>query len=217
MQEKEMNLPNQSVFFQKQELRKKIKALLKDYCKDKDQIKNDAIKVKKSFLNSKLYKDSEIIFAYSSTNLELSLDEIILEGMRSGKRIALPKSNLSPSMSFYFLDNHIELQKQLVTGAYGIREPRDYLPCADKAIMSEQVAFIVPALAFSVSGERLGHGKGYYDFYFDRILKGQRFHPLLKSLVGICYDFQLLDFVPVESHDVPVSQIITPKQIKKIY
>ncbi len=62
---------------------------------------------------------------------------------------------------------------------------------------------IVPGIAFDASGMRLGRGKGFYD----RLLKETT---ALK--IGICYDFQLIDDIPHEIHDIPMDAIITPTQ-----
>jgi 5-formyltetrahydrofolate cyclo-ligase len=60
------------------------------------------------------------------------------------------------------------------------------------------------AVAFDIHGHRLGYGKGYYD----RLLKK------IKGLkVGLAYDFQIVDKLPVEPHDIPVDLIITPTRI----
>ena len=63
---------------------------------------------------------------------------------------------------------------------------------------------IVPAVAFDKKGLRLGRGGGYYD----KFLKKQSH----ATLVGVGYDFQLVDAVPVEKHDQRVHRIILPSQ-----
>lgn len=217
MQDEENTIYCQDVTLQKKELRKKIKVFLKEYCMDKNQTEADAEKAANIFLGSKLYNEADIVFAYGATSMELSVDKIIIAAMKAGKKVALPKSDLdSSAMSFYFLDNRFDFQSQLIAGAYGIREPKDFLPCADDALMTEKVVFLIPGLAFSFNGERLGHGKGYYDYYLSKIFTKNKNLFLQNSLVGFCYDFQLLESLPVEAHDILVSMVITPTQIKKI-
>lgn len=63
---------------------------------------------------------------------------------------------------------------------------------------------IVPAVAFDKTGLRLGRGGGYYD----KFLKKQSH----ATLVGVGYDFQLVDKVPAEKHDQKVHRIIIPSQ-----
>ncbi len=63
--------------------------------------------------------------------------------------------------------------------------------------------FFVPGRAFSKSGSRLGRGKWYYD----RFLSQEQYKKSKK--VGICYDFQILESIPVESHDIDMDCIVT--------
>lgn len=63
---------------------------------------------------------------------------------------------------------------------------------------------IVPAVAFDKEGNRLGRGGGYYD----RFLKKQSH----ATIIGVGYDFQLVDEVPVRKHDQKMHRIILPSQ-----
>ncbi|MCD8180738.1 MAG: 5-formyltetrahydrofolate cyclo-ligase [Firmicutes bacterium] len=98
-----------------------------------------------------------------------------------------------------YLDDLSGLKK----GAYGIYEPSRVNP----ARISGIDAVLVPGLAFDRRGGRMGFGRGYYD----------RFLSECRSIkIGLCYDFQLLDKIPTESHDVPMDYIITEKEILKV-
>lgn len=69
--------------------------------------------------------------------------------------------------------------------------------------LPEQIDFIiVPGLAFSKEKHRLGRGGGF----FDRLLVG-RAKDAFK--LGICFDFQLLDQIPTEEHDVVMNGVVT--------
>ena len=63
---------------------------------------------------------------------------------------------------------------------------------------------LVPAVAFSRSGDRLGFGKGYYDKLLMNF-KG--------TVIGIGYDFQVIDELPSLPHDIRMNKIITEKRI----
>lgn len=62
---------------------------------------------------------------------------------------------------------------------------------------------LVPGMAFDAAGHRLGRGRGYYDRLFA--------HPAFSAVckIGLCFDFQLLPQVPVESTDVPVDCVLS--------
>ena len=58
---------------------------------------------------------------------------------------------------------------------------------------------LVPGVAFDKSGNRLGRGKGYYD----KVLKQTGAYKL-----GVCFDFHLVERVPVEPHDVKMDRVV---------
>ncbi len=78
-------------------------------------------------------------------------------------------------------------------------------PSVGTSISIEKLdGFLVPGLAFSEKGERIGRGKGFYD----RTLKGM---PGLK--VGVCYSYQLFAELPVEDHDIKMDVIVSDRGI----
>ncbi len=58
---------------------------------------------------------------------------------------------------------------------------------------------IVPGMAFDKNGNRLGRGKGYYDKLLSRI-KAHK--------VGLCFDFQMVNSVPTQPHDIRMDEVI---------
>jgi 5-formyltetrahydrofolate cyclo-ligase len=66
---------------------------------------------------------------------------------------------------------------------------------------------IVPALAFTPDGRRLGRGKGYYDRALARLKHECAAHGWLLTLAGYCFDFQIIDDIPVEEHDICVDVV----------
>lgn len=89
-------------------------------------------------------------------------------------------------------------ESKLELGSFHIEEPsgNDSVDAADIEMV------VVPAVAYDARGNRLGRGKGFYD----RFLAST---PAVK--VGVGYDFQLLDEIPAEPHDVPMDIVITQK------
>jgi 5-formyltetrahydrofolate cyclo-ligase len=85
----------------------------------------------------------------------------------------------------------------------GVRQPRPSLPALPVGSVE---AFIVPGLAFDERGGRLGRGGGFYD----RVLGDPaRRAPAL----GICFEAQVLEDIPMEPHDQPVEAIATPARL----
>jgi 5-formyltetrahydrofolate cyclo-ligase len=65
---------------------------------------------------------------------------------------------------------------------------------------------IVPGLAFSLSGHRLGFGTGYYDKYFAK-------NKNIITKIGVCFHENLYEYIPYQPHDVKMDYIITDKTI----
>ena len=87
-----------------------------------------------------------------------------------------------------------------VMGPFGLREPDP--ESWDRAFPEDIDLAIIPGLAFDHAGARLGRGRGFYD----RLL-GE--HEFRGRKIGLCWDFQFLDSVPREPHDIVMNQVIT--------
>lgn len=87
-------------------------------------------------------------------------------------------------------------QSRLELGAFHIEEPTG----EDTVDSSEIELIVVPAVAYDRRGNRLGRGKGFYD----RLLATTK-----ATKIGIGYDFQLMEDIPAEPHDVPMDIVIT--------
>lgn len=94
-------------------------------------------------------------------------------------------------------------QTRLELGSFQIEEPTG----DDLTDPSEIELIIVPAVAFDRNGNRLGRGKGFYD----RLLQTTS-----ATKIGVGYDFQLIEEIPAEPHDIPMDMVITQKHYIKI-
>lgn len=76
----------------------------------------------------------------------------------------------------------------------------------NKTEIVEPDVLLIPGIAFSKTGERLGRGKGYFDRYLEN-------YSGLK--VGLCFEFQVKTFIPTDEHDMKCDWLITDKNIYK--
>lgn len=177
----------------KLELRKKAKALLsKISSSDFDKWNNS---LSKHFINFLRNENSEnkIIGGFAPILHEpvWSLD------LTSKSRTAFP--SFDRQMLFRFASFE-ELEKRTDFGV-------EILGPKEKAEEVVPDVLLVPGLGFSLKGERLGRGKGFYDRYLESF-KGIK--------VGICYECQISTELPTEAHDQKVNFIITEKNIYRI-
>ena len=87
-------------------------------------------------------------------------------------------------------------------GKFGVTEPAE----PDWREPDERAVVMVPGLAFDRTGQRLGHGKGFYD----RLLAS-----FTGTKVGLGFSYQLIDQVPAEPHDVAMQWVITELEAHK--
>lgn len=91
----------------------------------------------------------------------------------------------------------------LVPARLGLREPQE--PWLPSGAVADAAVVFVPALAVDRAGVRLGRGAGFYD----------RTLPLARAaarLVAVVRDGELLDEIPAEPHDVPMTHALTPRR-----
>ena len=93
----------------------------------------------------------------------------------------------------------------LVSGLYNILTPDDTAP-----LVTPMVLF-VPALGFDREGHRLGYGEGYYDRTLEKL---RECHHIMA--IGVAFDCQEVDSIPLHAHDQPMNYIITPTQVIEI-
>lgn len=151
------------------------------------------------FISSALYQNAEIILGYVSFGTEADTKQILQRALLDKKDVYLPRCIPDTNrMCFYQIDSLSDLK----TDAFGIPAPTaDNARCFHA---SNPAVCLVPGLAFSAKGERLGYGKGYYDTFLEKIDV---------CTIGFCYDFQLLPTVPVEEHDKLMRFICTDQTL----
>ena len=113
------------------------------------------------------------------------------QALKDGKRVAVPKV-FGGEMRFIWMTD----LSQVAVGYAGIPEPVADGPVAD----DPQALVLMPGLAFDPQGHRIGYGGGFYD----KFLEQETQHPTL----ALCYDFQMLDHLETEAHDIPVDTVL---------
>ncbi len=163
------------------------------------EVKIKSKQIKKNLLSLPEISSSKHILSYVSYNNEVATHELIKELLLKNKHISIPYCNiedltLSVSPLCYWDD--------LCPGAYDILEPKK--ECRTPIHLDSIDVMIIPGVAFDTTGNRIGHGKGY----FDRLLKD------VKALrIGLAFEFQIVSHVPMEPHDEKMDIIVTEKQI----
>ena len=182
----------------KQDLRKMIREKRKHI--SQEFIKSNSQKIKTRLFLTDEYIKAVTILIYVSYDAEVSTHEMIKESIIDGKTMIVPKSLLRSNS---LLLSHLKEWDELEPGAYNILEPKsEFIREVNEDILD---LVIVPGVAFDCFGNRLGHGKGYYD----RLLK--KIHNI--PIIGLAFEFQILNMIETEEHDEKIDLIITEERI----
>ena len=173
----------------KKELRRQIRELKR--AMTSEQIDAASARLGELFLNCPQYKEAKTIYGYLPYNQEVRTVPMLEQAMRDGKRIAVPKCH-GDEMRFIYMDDLSRVEK----GYANIPEP-----IADDPVADDKTALVLmPGMAFTKDGKRMGYGGGFYD----KFLAAEPDHPT----VALCYDFQMVEDLPTEDYDIPVDCVL---------
>ena len=138
------------------------------------------------------YAAANTIYGYMPYNQEVRTVPMLERALADGKQVAVPKV-YGDTMKFILVTD----LSQMENSDMGIPEPVADGPVAD----DPHAMVLMPGLAFTAKGDRMGYGGGYYD----KFLAAEPEHPT----VALCYDFQLVDYIPTDAYDIPVDLVLT--------
>lgn len=178
------------------------KELRKEIIKKRDELDCTEKKIKDKKIIEKLkgtkeYKEAKEIFIYIGFGSEINTKILIEDALEDGKEVCVPKV-INKEMVFIKI-NSLE---NLVTSNYGILEP---VGDKNNFNVDNLGLIIMPGLAFDKQGNRLGYGGGYYDKFLSN-------NKINVKKIALAYNFQILDKVPSEEHDIKVDSIITEEK-----
>lgn len=154
--------------------------------------------VEQAFINSAEFAVAGVVALYSAINNEIDTSDLLRTALLLNKEVIYPVV-----AGEELLFRRVTTTAALLPGAFGILEPADY--CVEYP-PSVADLIVIPGVAFDLNGRRIGYGRGYYDRALHQ-LEGEG------RLVGFCHDFQLLDEIAEEPHDVKLDMIITEKRV----
>lgn len=166
---------------------------------DKDTYESHCERINKRLFKHPYWKQSETIALTISRGREIETSTIIEEAWRQRKKVVIPKC--CPEQ-FKMEFRTYESENQLEMVYFGLKEP---IVSKTSLIRAEDIDLvIVPGICFDRNGFRIGYGGGYYDRYLSEY-KG--------LTISLAFEAQIVPSIPVQSHDVPVHQILTEKEV----
>ncbi|VDM30404.1 unnamed protein product [Hydatigera taeniaeformis] len=179
----------------------------------------------KTALTHEFYKAAKGVSIYVSFSTEPDTSKLILAALEEGKVVVVPQIITEKRGRNYELSTRLGLMRmrrlynldQILSwppNKFGVREPPQPLHDVDQddAITHFVDLFVVPGLAFTMRGERLGRGKGFYDRYLTGMRKFYlEAHPNRPPpyTMALAFPEQIVDRICVEEHDFIIDAVVS--------
>lgn len=181
-------------------IRKTLLALREQLAPDIRNACSEAISAR--IVKLEIYRQATTILGYMNFGAEFASVLWIQQVLADGKKLALPRVNRHTNqLDLYWVD---DLENQLESGLWGIREPV-VERCERLTTLNEVEFALLPGVAFTRDGARLGYGGGYYD----KLLALKTDRP---ALVAAAFALQIVERIPQKETDVKVEWIITEQE-----
>jgi len=161
-----------------------------------DDVLEKSKKIESNLFALEDYTSSKTVMYFVSFGNEVYTHDMIREALKN-KTAIVPKivqNEIEPSLI-------ISLDNLIPSGHFDILEPIELMKIAYKNID----VVLVPGIVFDEYGHRIGYGYGYYDKFLKKVPKAIK--------IGLAFDFQVVDRIAIEVHDVPVDFIVTEKRV----
>jgi 5-formyltetrahydrofolate cyclo-ligase len=152
--------------------------------------------LKEAFLELPEVKAADTVYVYLSYGSEIDTHGLTDALLKAGKKVAAPRVD-GQEMAFYEIGG----MEDTAAGYKGIPEPASHC----RKLCDPRALVLMPGLAFTKEGDRMGYGGGFYD----RFLSKEPGH----IAIALAYPFQLLETIPVESADRRIQGVVLPDHI----
>ena len=180
----------------------------------KDEIRKQILEKRSNLSLEEVDKKSELIIENLTPYLKNAQNIMIFMDMKNEVRITklielYPEKNFFISKIVNSKNREMKINKynenELVLHKFG------YYESSSNDFYDEKILdiVIVPALAFDSSKNRIGFGGGYYDTFLNKV-RGKNKNTLF---IGVCYDFQMIEEVPIEGHDITLDLVINESEV----
>lgn len=179
----------------KNEIRREFKIKRKEL--KKCEVSEKSKKACDLFLESDFYKNADVLMLYMPLGNETDTTDIINRALSDGKKVVFP---VTDRKSGEITPCYATAETKFEKGAFSIKEPS----VLDVAEPLDIDTVIVPGIAFSKNGARVGFGKGCYDRF------------LVKTnavKIGFCFELQFCEEIYAEEYDIKMDCIITENRV----
>lgn len=180
----------------------------------KDEIRKQILEKRSNLSLEEVDKKSELIIENLTPYLKNAQNIMIFTDMKNEVRITklielYPEKNFFISKIVNSKNREMKINKynenELILHKFG------YYESSSDDFYDEKILdiVIVPALAFDSSKNRIGFGGGYYDTFLNKVREKNK----NTLFIGVCYDFQMIEEVPIEGHDITLDLVINESEV----
>ena len=180
----------------------------------KDEIRKQILEKRSNLSFEEVDKKSELIIENLTPYLKNAQNIMIFTDMKNEVRITklielYPEKNFFISKIVNSKNREMKINKynenELVLHKFG------YYESSSDDFYDEKILdiVVVPALAFDSIKNRIGFGGGYYDTFLNKVREKNK----NTLFIGVCYDFQMIEEVPIEGHDITLDLVINESEV----
>lgn len=149
------------------------------------------------------FRTARTIMAYLQLPEEVRTEHVVQWAMSPPNRLVIPYCRADGLELF-----RVESLTELVPGVFHVLEPAaEWKSDAGRRVSAEELDIVlVPGVGFDRHGNRLGYGKAYYDIFLKTV-------PSVVPKIGLAFDCQVVEAIPVEVHDRRVDLVVTESGI----
>ena len=188
---------------EKAEARREMRRVLRGYFAEND-VPRVSAEVCGRLLADGAYARAAAVLCFLSAGLEVDTSPIVARTLADGKVLACPRV-VGVEMEFRTLSADSPLSEQTAPGAFGIPEPTDGRPAFAPESFGGRILVVVPGVAFTRGGLRLGHGKGFYDRFLSRLARSSAEF----EAAAVCLPCQVVESLPADGRDVRIPRVFS--------
>ena len=183
----------------KSELRRKLKGLRREYVTGQPAAIRALLFNRPPAPLLDMVSDAAVIGLYHASDYEAPTASYAKFFLERGHRIALPRFSSKDAAMEFAIHTDPFGESDLEDGPFGQKQPSRDATATDPDVL------FVPLVGFTDRGERLGQGGGHYDRWL-AIHAGT-------TTIGLAWDMQLVDQMPIEPHDRRLDAVVTPTRL----
>lgn len=165
----------------------------------KREIERKSSAIMETLVSLPSFRESKAILCYVNFGNEAVTTGIIEKALQQGKTVCVPVASFKEkTIQISKINSLADLEKKET----GLIEPKETVAFS----LDEIDLIIVPGIAFDKDGYRVGYGGGFYD-------KLLRSAPRKTIAIGLCFEQNLEERLPKQSHDAKMNLVLTEKQV----